>query len=242
MNPKITNPQTLPDIVVSDPGFTYLYEVKSAADQLTPIKPYTRMLQRQVNTFSQFLRYLNGLRAGGFPNVQPGADILPDSMTYPDGTTLTIFSSSDWSKYAGGYRPTDYDSPGIIWYIKTKPPRRRSPNKPPVVPGVKLNQNDKQTPRQDPASTPTQDPTDSGAVSESWAGDLITLGVGLAVAAVVVALLPEEIVVGVLLGAADLVVGDTAAAAAADAVASGAEAVASGISSAADTVGSFLGL
>lgn len=234
-----TVPPSQPDIVVSTPGFTYLYEVKPASDQLSSIKP--GLLPRQANIFSQFLRYLNALRAANFPNVQPGPDIVPASMPY-EGGTLTIFSGADWSKYAGSRRPAEYDNPGLIFYIKTRPPRRRSPNKPPLMPGVKVDQNNKQTPKQNPASTPTQDPTDSGAVTQDWAGNLITLGVGLAVAAVVVALLPEEIVGGLLLGAADLIVGDSAVATAADAVVSGAEAVGSGLASAADTVGSFLGL
>jgi hypothetical protein len=50
----------------------------------------------------------------------------------------------------------------------------------------------------------TQGPADPGAVSEDWAGDLITLGASFAIAAVVVALLPEEIVSGLLFGGAEL--------------------------------------
>lgn len=239
MDPFVTDPGSLPDIVVNTPGFTYLYEVKPASDQLSPFRP--GQLPRESRTFSQFLRYLNALRESGFQNVQPGPDIVPDSTPLPDGSTLVIFSGSDWNKYAGSKRPASYDNPGIIYYREFRPPRRRSPNKPPLLPGVRQNQNSKQTPKQDPASTPTQDPTDSGAVSEDWAGDLITLGVALAVVAAVL-FLPEVVAGGLLVGAADAVGGAEVVGAIADAAVSvGTEAV-DGVGSLASSVGNFLGL
>lgn len=205
-----TQPAANPDIVVGMPGFTYLYEVKPASDQLSGAWVGTKngpkqLPPRQELWFSQMLRYLYALRAGGYPNVQPGPDILPDSMTYPDGTILTIFSGSDWGTYAASdQRAATYDNTGIIYYRTIKPPRRRAPTKPPATPGAQTKQNDKETPKQDPADTPTQGPADPGAVSEDWAGDLITLGASFAIAAVVVALLPEEIVGGLLFGGAEL--------------------------------------
>ncbi len=141
---------------------------------------------------------------------------MPATIPYQGGT-LTIFSGADWGKFAGSKRPADYDNPGIIFYLKKEPPRRKAPNKPPATPGTgaQQSQQDKQAPKQDPVDTNSQGPTDDGVVTEDWVGDaimmagvvVVVVGVGL----LAIALLPEEAVGAAAVGVASAILDEAPA-------------------------------
>jgi RHS repeat-associated protein len=183
-----TVPAANPDILVARPGATLLYEVKPAADQLSEISPGLGL--RGDNNAAQVQRYLYALAYAGYPNPQPGPNIVPASRQTADGSTLTIFSGADWKTFApAGKRPTIKNS-GIIYYVKTRPPRVPVP--PPVIqktPGDQQTQEPKEDPRDIPTTVPSDDPVLSDV------GTDILVGVGIAALVVIaIALLPEEAV------------------------------------------------
>lgn len=176
------------------PSFTYVYEVKPASDQVSEIKP-GRTGPRGANNAVQIAGYIQALVNAGWPNPEPGIDIIPTSKTDSDGSTLTIFSGSDWSQYArSGARPAEINS-GIIYYWRTRPPR--TPVPPPISIQKPSDKNTEQ--KQDPRDTPTIGPTDGGVpaddgVTSQLADDLLVAALVVAVAALIIVLLPEEVV------------------------------------------------
>jgi RHS repeat-associated protein len=158
---RTTVPASNPDILVNAANNTLLYEVKPMANQLGQI--CRTCGQRGDNNAYQVQRYLWALAydtTGRFPNPQPGPNIAPATRPTPDGGQITIFSGVDWNKYAPPSARPDIRNAGIIYYVKTKPPRNPTP--PPVVqksPGGK----ETEEPKQDPRQIPTTAPADNGA-------------------------------------------------------------------------------
>ncbi len=183
-----TAPASNPDILVARPGATLLYEVKPAADQFSEISPGLGL--RGDNNAAQVQRYLWALVYAGYPNPQPGPNIAPATKQTADGGQLTIFSGADWNTYAPpGKRPTIKNS-GIIYYVKTKPPRV-----PVGPPAPQRSPSDQQTeaPRADPRDVPTTVPSDDPLLSD--VGEVVVAGlIVVALVVVVIALLPEEAV------------------------------------------------
>ncbi|HEY9476262.1 MAG TPA: DUF6531 domain-containing protein [Mycobacteriales bacterium] len=184
-----TTPASIPELIASLPGLTYVWEVKKAVDQVTPaIRP------RGASAAEQIGRYVLALELAGYPNVSTGPDIVPSSQNYADGSILTIFSASDFTTYAptGKRLAPNVPTSGIIYYNKTRPPRT-------PVPGPntrKTDPNEKEQPKQNPRETPTYQPTDDpGAVQSDLVEDLVVVAAVAVVVVVVVALLPEEILV-----------------------------------------------
>jgi RHS repeat-associated protein len=183
-------PGSIPELIAGLPGLTYVWEVKKAADQVTPaVSP------RGADAAAQLARYITALELVGLPNVQPGPDIAPSSQTNPDGSVLTIFSASSWSTYApaGKRLAPGVSTSGIIYYNKTQPQRVPVPPSVPRQNPPNQGQNDQ---KEDPRDTPTTVPTDDPILSEHDQDVLVTVAVVAVVAIVVIALLPEELVVG----------------------------------------------
>jgi hypothetical protein len=126
-----TIPVSNPDILVGRPGMTWLYEIKPAANQLGEIV-WGKTGKRGDNNAAQVMRYLWALAYAGYPNPQPGPNIVPASRSHPDGTITTIFSGVDWNKFAPKSARPDIRNAGIIYYITTKRPKVPSPKPVPV--------------------------------------------------------------------------------------------------------------
>jgi hypothetical protein len=180
-----TTPGSCPDIIVGMPADTFVYEVKPGTDQLSEIKPGVTG-ERGLNNASQIQRYLWALAYAGYPNVATGRDIAPDQRTYADGSVLTIFSGADWDSYArkGSRKARDYS--GIIYYLKTDPPRVPAP-RPPNNPNNPPNNGTNEEPNQQPRTVPTTRPVDDPVTSDIG-GDL-AVGAAVVVAVVVVVVL-----------------------------------------------------
>jgi hypothetical protein len=150
-DPKPGEPATsCPDIIVGLGASTLVYEVKPGSDQLSPIRP--NLPDRGIANASQVDRYIRSLALAGYPNVQAGPDIVPDSKEYDDGSVLWIFSGADWNTYAQkGKRPAANYS-GIIYYNKIRPaPVPRPTGRPTTAPT--------EEPTEEPTQQPTQQPT-----------------------------------------------------------------------------------
>jgi len=130
-----TVPRSDPDILVGQPGATLLYEIKPAANQLGEIV-WGVTGKRGDNNAAQVQRYLWALSYAGYPNPQPGPNIVPATTVNADGTITTIFSGVDWNKFAPKSARPDIRNVGIIYYITQKrpkiPSRKRVPKPVPV--------------------------------------------------------------------------------------------------------------
>jgi hypothetical protein len=141
---------------------------------------------RGDNNANQVLRYLwaMGAEPGRFPNPQPGPNIAPASRPTPDGGTITIFSGVDWNKFTPpSYRP-DIRNAGIIYYVKTRPPRVPvPPGTGPKTPGSGQTEE----PKEDPRQIPTTAPADNG-VEQVLEKVLVTLLIAI-ILAIIIALI-----------------------------------------------------
>ncbi len=198
-----TVPASNPDILVGRPGATLLYEVKPAADQFSEIKPGLGL--RADNNAAQVQRYLWALAyAGVYPNPQPGPDIAPATRPTADGGQITIFSGADWKTYAPPGKRGTIKNSGIIYYVKTKPPRvpvgPRATQKPP---GGQQTEEPNEEPKENPRSVPTTAPTDDPVTSD-LAGDLVMVAAVVVVVVLVVVFWPEIVAGAAAIGAAAL--------------------------------------
>jgi RHS repeat-associated protein len=193
VNPMPGDPATgCPDIIARLGAETFVWDVKPASDQLSSIKP--GLLVRGIANADQIARYVRSLVGPQYPNARTGDNISPASRTSADGSTLTIFSGADWSRYARrGARPAQ-NSSGIIYYLRTFPPRVPV-GRPTAQPNDKTTQQPREEPTARPADRPVQQPTDSPVVSDVGTDILVGVAV-VAVVVLVIVLLPEEIVVG----------------------------------------------
>jgi len=180
-----------PELIAALSYITYVWEVKPATDQGSSIRPGV-LDARGVENARQVAKYVKGLASAGYPNVQAGPDILPSSITMPDGGLLTIFSGSEWEDYARkGARPAD-DYSGIIYYRKDF--RSRVTPSPSTTPNEGEAEADESV--EVPATTPAEIAMDPGYVESDWVGDLATFGLTLTAVVLVAAFLPEIVVVG----------------------------------------------
>ncbi|WP_433381118.1 RHS repeat-associated core domain-containing protein [Actinoplanes sp. CA-142083] len=184
-----------PDIIARFGAQTLLWEVKHGTDQLSaghrsqPIREYFNA--NQVN------RYLRSLTAAGWPNPRPGPDIVPASRVDSRGT-LTIFSRVDWAAWARpGARPaTDpANASGIIYYFRVPPPPVPT-GKPTGRPTPGATEEPTEEPTSRPVDKPVQSPVDEPVVAGSFLEDALLIVAAVAVVALVIVLLPEEILVG----------------------------------------------
>jgi hypothetical protein len=177
--------------MVSQPGVTLLYEVKPAANQMAEIFPGTGL--RGDNNAAQVQRYLWALAYAGYPNPQPGPNIAPATRPTPDGGQITIFSGVDWNKYAPPSARPDIRNAGIIYYVKTRPPRVPVP--PPVSPKTPGN-GQTEEPKENPRQVPTTAPADNGV--EKVLEDIlvaIIVAILLAILVILLAMLIEAAIV-----------------------------------------------
>jgi RHS repeat-associated protein len=173
-----TAPVSNPDILVGRPGMTWLYEIKPAANQLGEIV-WGVTGKRGDNNAAQVQRYLWALSYAGYPNPQPGPNIVPASRSNPDGTITTIFSGVDWNKFAPKSARPDIRNAGIIYYVTTRRPKIPSPKpvpKPVPVPVPVPQATPQRAPQ--PTAVPTTEPTDSmpGWVKPVAIGGLCVVG------------------------------------------------------------------
>jgi hypothetical protein len=111
-----------PELIARTSAITYVWEVKSAADQLTP-RPGKPDGYGVANA-NQITRYVLGLaNSGNFTNVQRGPDIVPASTTAPDGNVITIFSADNWGAFSFENARKAENPSGIIYYRKFYRPR-----------------------------------------------------------------------------------------------------------------------